>query len=139
MTLSTLVFASVTLALAYVNVSALAALALVIAGTAWILALSTLNSRYQSTLPGWAKARGMSYYLVIFQGAGALGSAAFGVLAQDAGLTEAFVVAAVGLAVVAWSACRSRSERSPPPSCCPPATGRTRSSPAPRSRAGQCS
>jgi predicted MFS family arabinose efflux permease len=101
MTLSTLVFASVTLALAYVNVSALAALALAIAGTAWILALSTLNSRYQSTLPGWAKARGMSYYLVIFQGAGALGSAAFGVLAQDAGLTEAFVVAAVGLAVVA--------------------------------------
>ena len=24
--------------------------------------LSTLNSQYQSTLPGWAKARGMSYY-----------------------------------------------------------------------------
>jgi predicted MFS family arabinose efflux permease len=101
MTISTLVFASVTLALAYVQVTALAALALVIAGTAWILALSTLNSRYQSTLPGWAKARGMSYYLVIFQGAGAFGSAAFGVLAQDAGLTEALVVAAVGLAVAA--------------------------------------
>jgi hypothetical protein len=42
---------------------------------AWILVLSTLNSQYQSTLPGWAKARGMSYYLVVFQGGGALGSA----------------------------------------------------------------
>jgi hypothetical protein len=76
-------------------------LALVVAGVAWIVVLSTLNSQYQSTLPGWAKARGMSYYLVIFQGGGALGSAAFGVLAQDSGLTEALLGAAGGLALVA--------------------------------------
>jgi predicted MFS family arabinose efflux permease len=101
MTASTLVFAGVTLALAYVRVSALAALALVIGGVAWILALSTLNSQYQSTLPGWAKARGMSYYLVIFQGGGAVGAAAFGAVAQSAGLTEALLAAAVGLAFVA--------------------------------------
>ena len=88
MTAGTLVFAAVTLALAYVRVSALAALALVIGGVAWILVLSTLNSQYQTTLPGWAKARGMSYYLVVFQGGGALGSAVFGILAQDAGLTR---------------------------------------------------
>ena len=85
MTAGTLVLAGVTLALAYVRVSALAGLALVVGGVAWILVLSTLNSQYQSTLPGWAKARGMSYYLVIFQGGGALGSAAFGVIAQSAG------------------------------------------------------
>jgi len=101
MTIGTLVFAGVTLALAYVRVSALAALALVIGGVAWILVLSTLNSQYQSTLPGWAKARGMSYYLVIFQGGGALGSAAFGVIAQDAGLTGALLAAAAGLALAA--------------------------------------
>jgi MFS family permease len=101
MTGSTLVFAAVTLALAYARVSALAALALVIGGFGWILVLSTLNSQYQSTLPGWAKARGMSYYLMIFQGGGALGSAAFGVIAQSAGLTGALLVAAVGLALVA--------------------------------------
>jgi MFS family permease len=97
---STLVFAGVTLALAYVRVSALAGLALVIGGVAWILTLSTLNSQYQSTLPGWAKARGMSYYLVIFQGGGALGSAAFGVIAQNAGLTAALLAAAIGLVLV---------------------------------------
>jgi predicted MFS family arabinose efflux permease len=101
MSAGTLVFGVVTLALAYVRVSALAALALVVGGVAWILVLSTLNSQYQSTLPGWAKARGMSYYLVIFQGGGALGSAAFGVIAQRAGLTAALLAAAIGLALVA--------------------------------------
>jgi len=97
----TVVFAGVVLSLAYVRVSALAALALVIGGAAWILILSTLNSQYQSTLPGWAKARDMSYYLVIFQGGGALGSAAFGVVAQRVGLTSALLAAGVGLALVA--------------------------------------
>jgi len=101
MTAGTLVFAAVTLALAYTRVGALAGLALVVGGVAWILVLSTLNSQYQSTLPGWAKARGMSYYLVIFQGGGALGSAAFGAIAQDAGLSGALLVAAGGLALVA--------------------------------------
>ncbi len=101
MTSGTVVFAAVTLALGYVRASALAALVLVVGGVAWILVLSTLNSQYQTTLPGWAKARGMSYYLVIFQGGGALGSAAFGVIAQSAGLSEALLAAAVGLALVA--------------------------------------
>jgi predicted MFS family arabinose efflux permease len=101
MTSGTVVFAAVTLALGYVRTSALAALVLVVGGVAWILVLSTLNSQYQTTLPGWAKARGMSYYLVIFQGGGALGSAAFGVIAQNAGLSEALLAAAVGLALVA--------------------------------------
>jgi MFS family permease len=101
MTSGTLVFAAVTLGLAYVRVSALAGLVLVIGGVAWILVLSTLTSQYQSTLPGWAKARGMSYFLVIFQGGGAVGSAAFGAIAQNAGLTEALLAAAIGLALVA--------------------------------------
>ncbi len=100
MTVGSLVFAGVTLALAYARVSALVALALLVGGVAWILVLSTLNSQYQSTLPGWAKARGMAYYLVIFQGGGALGSAAFGVIAQHSGLSAALVVAAGGLALV---------------------------------------
>jgi hypothetical protein len=100
MSAGTLVFAAVILALAYVRVGVLAALVLVIGGFAWILVLSTLNSQYQSTLPGWAKARGMSYYLVVFQGAGAAGSAAFGALAQNSGLTVALLTAAIGLAVV---------------------------------------
>ena len=49
----------------------------------------------------------MSYYLVIFQGGGALGSAAFGVLAQSAGLHRALLIAAaVGLVLVAVAGLR---------------------------------
>ncbi|MGO9751786.1 MAG: MFS transporter [Solirubrobacteraceae bacterium] len=97
----TFVFAGVTLALAYARASAVVAVVLVIGGVAWILVLSTLNSQYQSTLPGWAKARSMSYYLVVFQGGGAAGSAAFGAIAQNIGLTGALLAAGVGLALVA--------------------------------------
>lgn len=53
----------------------------------WILALSTLNSLYQLSLPGWIKARGMSFYLMVFQGGGAVGSAVMGLIAERAGLS----------------------------------------------------
>lgn len=95
-----------TLALAYVQVSELAGLTLVVGGVAWILVLSTLNSQYQSTLPGWAKARAMSYYLVVFQGGGAIGSAVFGLIAQSTGLKGALLIAAAGLVVVTLAGLR---------------------------------
>jgi MFS family permease len=98
---ATLTLAAVTVVLGYVRVTALAAVVVVIAGLAWILVLSIFNTQYQGTLPGWAKARGMSYYLVVFQGGGALGAAAFGVLAENAGLSSALLIAGVGLALVA--------------------------------------
>ena len=101
LTSAMLTLAATTVALAYVRVAAAAAVVLVVAGVGWILALSTLNSLYQGTLPGWAKARGMSYYLVVFQGGGAAGAAAFGVLAQHAGLGTALLAAGIGLALVA--------------------------------------
>ena len=98
---ATLTLAAAIVALAYVRVSALAAVAVVVAGVGWILVLSILNSQYQGTLPGWANARGMSYYQVVFQGGGAVGAAAFGLLAQHAGLSSALLAAGIGLALVA--------------------------------------
>jgi MFS family permease len=99
LTTTTVVLAAMILALAYVRSVALAALVVIVAGGAWILALSTLSSTYQATLPGWVKARGMAYYLVVFQGGGALGSAGFGILAQRTTLQTALVSAAVLLAL----------------------------------------
>jgi predicted MFS family arabinose efflux permease len=87
----------VALVLALVHVTVVAAIALAFGGLAWILALSTLNSAYQLTLPGWVKARGMSFYLIVFQGGNAIGSAVLGVLAQQAGLTPTLIVVAVAL------------------------------------------
>ncbi len=89
--------AVVALLLGYVQVTAIAALALACGGSAWILALSTLNSLYQLSLPQWVKTRGMSFYLVVFQGGTAVGSALAGLLAQHAGLAVTMAVVAGGL------------------------------------------
>jgi len=89
--------AGLALVLAYVRVTVLVGVALALGGTAWILALSTLNSIYQTSLPGWVKARGMAFYLIVFQGGNAIGSAAMGVAAQQVGLATTLLAAAVGL------------------------------------------
>ncbi|MFY9847100.1 MAG: MFS transporter [Trebonia sp.] len=91
--------AVVTLLLAYAHVTAVAAVALVFGGACWVLVLSVLNSMYQLSLPGWIKARGMSFYLMVFQGGGAVGSAIMGLIAERAGLSVALTIAAAGLAL----------------------------------------
>ena len=91
--------AVVTLLLALVHVTAVAAVALVLGGACWVLTLSTLNSLYQLSLPQWIKARGMSFYLMVFQGGGAVGSAIMGLIAERAGLSVALTIAAAGLAL----------------------------------------
>ncbi len=97
--LGSLIVAALALVLAYVHVTALVGVALAIGGTAWIPALSTLNSIYQASLPGWVKARGMGFYLIVFQGGNAIGSAAMGIAAQQAGLSPTLLAAAIGLAL----------------------------------------
>ena len=106
--------AGVALIQALVHVTALVGVALVAGGMAWILALSTLNSLYQLTLPQWVKARGMSFYLVVFQGGSAVGSAVFGVAAQHAGLTRPLLAAAAGLALGPLAGLRYRFQAIPP-------------------------
>jgi MFS family permease len=91
------ILAVVALLLGFVHLTAIAALALACGGAAWILALSTLNSLYQLTLPQWVKTRGMAFYLVVFQGGTAVGGALAGVLAQHAGLSVTMAAVAGGL------------------------------------------
>jgi MFS family permease len=64
---------------------------LILAGSAWISGLGLLGASYQSEMPPWVKARGMSYYLVAFQGANALGGLGFGAVAEKTSLTAAFL------------------------------------------------
>jgi MFS family permease len=71
----------------------------VVGGACWVLALSTLSSLYQLSLPQWVKARGMSFYLMVFQGGNAVGAAVMGVAAQHAGLSATLAIAAAGLAL----------------------------------------
>ena len=114
LTAGSLGLAGVALILGFVPVTALAAVALVVAGVAWIVALSTLNSLYQLTLPQWIKARGMSFYTIVFQGGNAVGSAVLGVSAQHLGLSATLLVAAVGLALGPLAGLRYRFQSIPP-------------------------
>jgi MFS family permease len=106
--------AAVTLVLALAQVAAVDAVALVVGGACWILALSTLNSVYQLSLPRWIKARGMSYYLVVFQGGNAIGSAVMGIAAGYAGLRVTLAIAAAGLALGPLAALAWRFQAIPP-------------------------
>lgn len=134
-----LILAVVTVALAYVRAAALAAPVVVVAGVAWILTLSTLNSQYQGTLPGWAKARGMSYYLVVFQGGGALGAAVSACSPRRLGSPTRCSWRVSGSRWSPGSACSCRSRRSRPRTCCRRAIGPTRSSSPKPMPADRCS
>jgi MFS family permease len=78
---------------------------LVGAGYAWISGLGLLGAAYQSEMPSWVKARGMSYYLIAFQGSNAIGGLAFGAVAQATSVATSLIVIAVALgvgAIVTW-------------------------------------
>jgi MFS family permease len=96
----------VALVLALVHAAVLVGIALAVGGLAWILTLATLNSVYQTSLPGWVKARGMGWYLIAFQGGTAVGSAVLGVGAQQYGLTATLAFAATGLILGSFAAIR---------------------------------
>ena len=113
LTAGSLGLAVVALTLAYVHVTAVAAVALAVGGLAWILALSTLNSLYQLTLPGWVKARGMSFYLIVFQGGNAVGSAVLGIAAEHVGLSPTLLISALALALGPLAGLRYRFQSIP--------------------------
>ena len=52
-------------------------------------------------MPAWVKARGMSYYLVAFQGSNAIGALVLGGVAQASSVATALAVIAATLLVVA--------------------------------------
>jgi predicted MFS family arabinose efflux permease len=110
---------AVALVLALVHVTAVVAVALAFGGLAWVLALSTLNSAYQLTLPAWVKARGLSFYLIVFQGGNAVGSAVLGLMAARVGLTATFVTVAIALAVGPLVGLRFPFQAIPPESLLP--------------------
>jgi len=99
LTAGSLALAIVAFVVGLVHVTAIVAVALVLGGMAWILSLSTLSSLYQLSLPQWVKARGMSFYLIVFQGGNALGSAVLGVIAERIGLSPTLLLATAGLAL----------------------------------------
>ena len=97
-------FASATLVLALVRNVALVLVALVIGGTAWLLALATLNASMQLSLPAWVRARGLSVYQLVFMAGQAIGSLFWGLLAGATSSVTALLVSAALMLTCALSA-----------------------------------
>ncbi len=47
---------------------------MLVLGTGWIIALTTLNGVAQAVLPDWVRGRGLAVYLMVFNGTLAGGS-----------------------------------------------------------------
>jgi predicted MFS family arabinose efflux permease len=94
---ATLVFASVTLAVAYVRDVYLVGAILAACGVAWIALMSSFNTAAQTSVPAWVRARALALYLLVFQGGTAVGSILWGAVAARVGIPAALMCAALGL------------------------------------------
>jgi MFS family permease len=108
---ATVVFALVTLALAYVRNVVVLALVLLAGGVAWIILMASFNAAAQAAVPAWVRARGLAVYLVIFQGGMGLGSVVWGVVADQTSAPVALVAAALALIVGLGTTVRWRLQR----------------------------
>src|SRR5690606_35502402 len=69
--------------------------ALMVAGAAWLLVLSTLNVSMQLASPRWVVARVISLYQMAAFGGMAIGSSLFGIAATHVGVTRALLLACI--------------------------------------------
>jgi MFS family permease len=79
---------------------AVAILASLIAGGAWIAGVATLNVSAQLALPEWVRGRGLAIYSTVFFGTLALGGALWGEVATIVSLPTTLLISAAGAVVV---------------------------------------
>ena len=70
---------------------------LLAAGVAWVAVVATVNVAAQMSLPAAVRARGLSIFMIVFNGMMALGSAIWGFVASLVGIPLAFVLSALCL------------------------------------------
>jgi MFS family permease len=82
------------------RLSTLAAVMLV-GGAAWVIFISLINALVQNLAPDWVRARVLAIFILVYQGSYALGTVAWGAVAQRSGVGTALVYAGVGTIVTA--------------------------------------
>jgi predicted MFS family arabinose efflux permease len=102
----TLVFAAALGALAFARQPWLARGLMLVAGAGWMSAVSILNVALEIATPSWVRARVLSVFMLVYQGALALGGVVWGALAERTDLRLALVAGgatvAASLAVRIW-------------------------------------
>ena len=106
-------FAGVLTVLALGRSEAVIVVALLPAGVAWVMVLSSVNAAMQLFLPNWVRARGLAVYQMVFAGAQAAGALAWGALSEGWGLVAAHLTAAglmlAGVVTLRWWPMRDTS------------------------------
>ncbi len=92
-----ILFAVATSVLAMIGHLAPVMLGMLVGGIAWMTAMSSFSVCAQVAPPVWMRARALAVYLMVFQGAMALGSASWGALAGRIGNQYTLLVAAAML------------------------------------------
>ena len=86
---------------------------MVFGGAAWVIFISLINALIQNLAPDWVRARVLSIFFLVYQGAFALGSAAWGAVAQKSGIHAALLYAGAGTAATTMLALFARLPDSP--------------------------
>ena len=87
------------LALAAIRIIYILYAAMLIAGIAWMTAMSSLTVAAQTLVPSWVQGRALGFYTLAFQGGMAVASAGWGIIAEKGGNPFALVCAA-GLLII---------------------------------------
>jgi MFS family permease len=95
--LGNVIFAAALFGIVRTHTLTLSSLCAAGAGVAWIINLASLNFVAQTAAPGWVRARVISLYILALQGGLALGSAVWGVVASQLGITSTVTIAAAAL------------------------------------------
>ena len=69
---------------------------MVIGGAAWVTFISLISALVQNLAPDWVRARVLAIFILVYQGAFALGSAVWGAIAQRSSIEIALVAAGIG-------------------------------------------
>jgi len=67
-----------------------------VGGAAWVIFISLINALVQNLAPDWVRARVLAIFILVYQGSYALGTAAWGAVAQRSGVRTALVYAGMG-------------------------------------------
>jgi predicted MFS family arabinose efflux permease len=110
LTLGVLTFAAALVALYAAASLITAALGMIVAGVGWMTLLSGLNVAAQVATASWVRARVLSVYLLVFQGALAVGSFLWGEVATHGGVRRALLLAAGALVASLLARLRYRLE-----------------------------
>jgi hypothetical protein len=97
LSIAVVVFACALFVLARAHHSVSAAAAMLVAGVSFMTMVSGFNIAVQSATPSWARGRVLAVFLVVFQGAAAFGSLAWGALAERFDVRTTFAVGAGAL------------------------------------------